>query len=66
VKGLAIGASTSGFVADIYMEKIETGALATFINPPSLWCRFVDDTLYSSKNWSKQRLKSISTDKTPI
>ena len=25
VKGLAIGASTSGFVADIYMEKIETG-----------------------------------------
>ena len=44
VKGLAIGASTSGFVADIYMEKIETGALATFINPPSLWCRFVDDT----------------------
>jgi hypothetical protein len=44
VKGLAIGASTSGFVADIFMEKIETGALTTFINPPSLWCRFVDDT----------------------
>ena len=44
IKGLAIGASTSGFVADIFMERIETGALTTFICPPSLWCRFVDDT----------------------
>ena len=44
VKGLAIGASTSGFVADIFMEKIERGALTTFINPPRLWLRFVDDT----------------------
>ena len=26
------------------MEKIETGALTTFLNPPRLWCRFVDDT----------------------
>ena len=26
------------------MERIETGALTTFICPPSLWCRFVDDT----------------------
>ena len=26
------------------MERIETGALTSFICPPSLWCRFVDDT----------------------
>ena len=44
VKGLAIGASSSGFVADIFMEKEERRALTTFANPPRLWCRFVDDT----------------------
>lgn len=43
VKGLAIGTSTSGFAADIYVETIETTALATFVDPPSFWVRFVDD-----------------------
>ena len=39
-----MGASTSGFAADIFMEHIETKALATFAEPPRLWKRFVDDT----------------------
>ena len=43
VKGLTIGAATSGFAADIVMEVVETTALATFANPPSFWGRFVDD-----------------------
>lgn len=42
--GLAMGASTSGFTANIFMEQLETTALSTFIEPPSIWKRFVDDT----------------------
>merc|ERR1712048_719405 len=49
VKGLAIGAATSGFAADIVMEVVETTALATFVNPPSFWGRFVDD-VFSNPN----------------
>ena len=44
VHGLAIGASTSGFAADIYLFKLETNAISTFANPPDIWKRFVDDT----------------------
>ena len=42
--GLAIGASTSGFAADIYLFKLETNAISTFADPPDIWKRFVDDT----------------------
>ena len=44
VHGLAIGASTSGFAADIYLFKLETRAITTFADPPDVWKRFVDDT----------------------
>ena len=44
IYGLAIGASTSGFAADIFMERLEERALNSFSNPPKLWLRFVDDT----------------------
>jgi len=44
VDGLAIGASTSGFAADIFMYHLEKKALATFENTPTIWKRFVDDT----------------------
>ena len=44
VEGLAIGASTSGFAADIFMERIEKNALSSIAHPPKIWCRFVDDT----------------------
>ena len=42
--GLAIGASTSGFAADIFMEDLEKRALSTFSHHPKLWLHFVRDT----------------------
>ena len=44
VDGLAIGAATSGFAANLFMEHLEARALATFATPPTIWLRFVDDT----------------------
>ena len=49
VNGLAIGASTSGFAAEIFMERLEVRALNTFANPPSIWKRYVDDTFTKLK-----------------
>ena len=49
VDGLAIGASTSGFCANIFMEHLERKALDTFTNPPTLWLRYVDDTFSKLK-----------------
>ena len=49
VDGLAIGANTSGFAADIFMYRLEKNALETFANPPTLWKRYVDDTFAKLK-----------------
>ena len=46
---MAIGASTSGFLADLFMYKLEKRAIATFICPPSIWKRYVDDTFAKLK-----------------
>ena len=45
VNGLAMGAPTSGFTADIYMDALESRALPSFANPPETWLRYVDDTI---------------------
>ena len=49
IDGLAIGAATSGFAANIFMEQLEKKALATFTAPPDLWLRYVDDTFTKLK-----------------
>ena len=49
VNGLAMGASTSGFVADIYIYRLEKKALDTFVDPPDLWKRYVHDTFAKIK-----------------
>ena len=49
VDGLAIGASTSGFAAELFMQRFESRALNTFANPPSTWKRYVDDTFAKLK-----------------
>lgn len=49
IDGLAIGASTSGFAADLFMERLEKRALTTFIEPPRIWKRYVDDTFSKLK-----------------
>ena len=49
IDGLAIGASSSGPAAEMFMERLEARALATFIDPPKIWKRYVDDTFAKIK-----------------
>ena len=49
IDGLAIGSSSSGFAADLFMERLEGKAISTFIEPPELWKRYVDDTISKLK-----------------
>ena len=49
VDGLAIGASSSGFAAELFMIEFESKAITSFISPPTLWKRFVDDTFSKIK-----------------
>ena len=44
IDGLAIGASLSVFLADLYMIKLERLAMESFAHPPELWFWYVDDT----------------------
>ena len=49
INGLAIDASTSGFVDGIFMERLDTRALSTFIDPPKILKRYVDDNFCKLK-----------------
>ena len=43
VDGLAMGSPVSPIVANLFMAKLESHALTTFVSPPKVWLRFVDD-----------------------
>ncbi len=49
INGLAIGASSSGPSAELFMERLEKRAITTFVEPPSIWKRYVDDTFSKLK-----------------
>ena len=49
IDGLAIGASSSGPAADLFMERMEQRAITTFVEPPDIWLRYVDDTFSKLK-----------------
>ena len=58
VDGLAIGASSSGPAAELFMEKLEVQAITTFIDPPKIWMRYVDDTFSKLKKLMVDRSNS--------
>ena len=39
-----MGSPVSPLVADLFLQEIETVALRSFVDPPRLWLRYVDDT----------------------
>ena len=54
VEGAAMGSPVSPIVANLYMEYFERKALASAINPPWVWYRFVDDTWVIQQQAQKQ------------
>ena len=51
-----MGSPIIPIVANLFMEDLESKALATSLNPPSLWKRFVDDTFIITKKSHKNSL----------
>lgn len=45
-----MGSPVSVIIADLVMEKIGEAALTTFVTPPSIFKRYIDDTICVIKN----------------
>ena len=54
VEGTPMGSLVIPLVANLYMECFEREALASAINPPCIWYRFVDDTWVIQNQAQKQ------------
>ena len=54
VEGAPMGSPVSPIVANLYMEGFERKAIASAINPPKAWFRFVDDTWLIQQQAHKQ------------
>ena len=54
VEGAPMGSLDSPIVANLYVECFERKALASAINPPQVWYRFVDDIWGIQKQAQKQ------------
>ena len=65
VKGAAMGSPISPIVANLFMEDLETKALATAPSTPKIWKRFVDDTFTIIQKTQKdaflEHINSIDT-----
>ena len=56
VQGAAMGFSISPLIANIFVEEFEVKTFNSFPHPPSLWLRFVDDTIVINKAEHSQDL----------
>ena len=45
LEGTAMGSPISPIIANLFLEDLETKALSSSPHPPSMWKRYVDDTL---------------------
>ena len=63
--GCPMGSPLSPIIANMVMEEIEQTALNTYLNPPSLWLRYVDDVYAIMKKTEVEpfhdHLNTIST-----